>query len=167
MLCCGLLWLYIDWNTSCEFIMNDCVTTTKQSTTKPCAYFLGYTVYGIPFCTRTYNLGHIHIIHSRPLGPVLSLNYIYHMLLLMISIIMQNVCHGQLLYTTMYHIYCLYATIHILKYIQKIIFLFTAQFKGYGYHVFHTSNRPTCGVYTRVGAHVKQCISYIFLFLYR
>ena len=30
--------------TSCEFIMNDCITTTKQSTTKPCAYFLGYTV---------------------------------------------------------------------------------------------------------------------------
>ena len=35
-------WIWI--NTSCEFIMNDCVTTTKQSTTKPCAYFLGYTV---------------------------------------------------------------------------------------------------------------------------
>ena len=31
-------------NTSCEFIMNDCITTTKQSTKKPCAYFLGYTV---------------------------------------------------------------------------------------------------------------------------
>ena len=31
-------------NTSCEFIMNDYITTTKQSTTKPCAYFLGYTV---------------------------------------------------------------------------------------------------------------------------
>ena len=31
-------------NTSCEFIMNDCITTTMQSTTKPCAYFLGYTV---------------------------------------------------------------------------------------------------------------------------
>ena len=31
-------------NTSCEFIMNDCITTTKQSTTKPRAYFLGYTV---------------------------------------------------------------------------------------------------------------------------
>ena len=67
MLCCALLWLYIDWfshihqayftgtvpakqpwwiwiNTSCEFIMNDCITTTKQSTTKQCAYFLGYTV---------------------------------------------------------------------------------------------------------------------------
>ena len=65
--CCALLWLYIDWfshihqayftstvsakqswwiwiNTSCEFIMNDCITKTKQSRTKPCAYFLGYTV---------------------------------------------------------------------------------------------------------------------------
>ena len=37
-----LWWIWI--NTSCEFIMNDCITTTKQSTTKPCAYFLGYTV---------------------------------------------------------------------------------------------------------------------------
>ena len=35
-------WIWI--NTSCKFIMNDCITTTKQSTTKPCAYFLGYTV---------------------------------------------------------------------------------------------------------------------------
>ena len=35
-------WIWI--NTSCEFIMNDCVTTTKQSTTKPYAYFLVYTV---------------------------------------------------------------------------------------------------------------------------
>ena len=35
-------WIWI--NTSCEFIMNDCITTTKQSTTKPCAHFLGYTV---------------------------------------------------------------------------------------------------------------------------
>ena len=34
-------WIWI--NTSCEFIMNDCITTTKQSTTKPCAYFLGYS----------------------------------------------------------------------------------------------------------------------------
>ena len=36
-------WIWI--NTSCEFIMNDCITTTKQSTTKQCAYFLGYTVW--------------------------------------------------------------------------------------------------------------------------
>ena len=41
-------WIWI--NTSCEFIMRDCITTTKQSTTKPCAYFLGYTV-----LTRIYN----------------------------------------------------------------------------------------------------------------
>ena len=33
-------WIWI--NTSCEFIMNDCITTTEQSTTKPC--FLVYTV---------------------------------------------------------------------------------------------------------------------------
>ena len=37
-----LWWIWI--NTSCELIMNDCITTTKQSTTKPCAYFVGYTV---------------------------------------------------------------------------------------------------------------------------
>ena len=35
-------WIWI--NTSCEFIMNVYITTTKQSTTKSCAYFLGYTV---------------------------------------------------------------------------------------------------------------------------
>ena len=36
-------WIWI--NTSCEFILNDYITTTKQSTMKLCAYFLGYTVY--------------------------------------------------------------------------------------------------------------------------
>ena len=41
-------WIWI--NTSCEFIMNDCITTTKQSTTKPCEYFLGYTV--VEICYR-------------------------------------------------------------------------------------------------------------------
>ena len=35
-------WIWI--NTSYEIIMNDNITTTKQSTTKPCAYLLGYTV---------------------------------------------------------------------------------------------------------------------------
>ena len=44
-------WIWI--NTSCEFIMNDCITTTKQGTTKPCAYFLGYTVFGITSLART------------------------------------------------------------------------------------------------------------------
>ena len=38
-------WIWI--NTSFEFIMNDYITTTKQGTTKPCAYFLGYTVCGM------------------------------------------------------------------------------------------------------------------------
>ena len=47
-------WIWI--NTSCEIIMNDCITTTKQSTTKPCAYFLGYTVH-----TR-------HLIITAPAG---------------------------------------------------------------------------------------------------
>ena len=40
-------WIWI--NTSCEFIMNDCISTTKQSTTKPCAYFLGYTVPSVTY----------------------------------------------------------------------------------------------------------------------
>ena len=40
-------WIWI--NTLCEFIKNDCITTTKQSTTKPCAYFLGYTVLKVLF----------------------------------------------------------------------------------------------------------------------
>ena len=43
-------WIWI--NTSCEFIMNDCITTTKQRTTKPCAYFLGYTVLSSPQVSR-------------------------------------------------------------------------------------------------------------------
>ena len=54
-------WIWI--NTSYELIMNDCITTTKQSTTKPCAYFLGYTV------SRTW-IRHcwiyllIHVLHN-------------------------------------------------------------------------------------------------------
>ena len=43
-------WIWI--NTSCEFNMNDCITTTKQSTTKPCAYFLGYTVHWSLLCCK-------------------------------------------------------------------------------------------------------------------
>ena len=47
-------WIWI--NTSCEFIMNDCITTTKQSTTKPWAYFLGYTVSQRLSCTSTHKI---------------------------------------------------------------------------------------------------------------
>ena len=43
-------WIWI--NTSCEFIMNDFITTTKQSTTKPCAYLLGYTVVSWAFAVK-------------------------------------------------------------------------------------------------------------------
>ena len=45
-------WIWL--NTSCEFIMIDCITTTKQSTTK-CAYFLGYTVNSSIAKSREHN----------------------------------------------------------------------------------------------------------------
>ena len=45
-------WIWI--NTSFEFIMNDYITTTKQSTTKACAYFLGNTVFPSIHYGRTY-----------------------------------------------------------------------------------------------------------------
>ena len=54
-------WIWI--NTSCEFIMNDCITTTKQSTTKPCAYFLGYTV-----CTGIFLDEWTFIMHGHYRG---------------------------------------------------------------------------------------------------
>ena len=43
-------WIWI--KTSCKFIINDCITITKQSTTKPCAYFLGYTVHRLAYIVR-------------------------------------------------------------------------------------------------------------------
>ena len=53
-------WIWI--NTSCEIIMNDYTTSTKQSTTKPCAYILGYTVvwwhpFRSDFCLLNYSSG--------------------------------------------------------------------------------------------------------------
>ena len=66
-------WIWI--NTSCEFIMNDCITTTKQSTTKPCAHFLGYTVYGY----KSYNK-YIICVHRQKLilnGPKHSCRDVY------------------------------------------------------------------------------------------
>ena len=63
-------WIWI--NTSCEFIMNDCITTTKQSTTKPCAYFLGYSVwYSIdlfPSFTKCRCYHCIHILQPHALS---------------------------------------------------------------------------------------------------
>ena len=56
-------WIWI--NTSCEFIMNDCVTTTKPSTTKPCAYFLGYTVRPMEYAHSL----HFVVVWSRLVLP--------------------------------------------------------------------------------------------------
>ena len=56
-------WIWI--NTSCEFIMNDCITTTKQSTTKPCAYFLEYTAICVEGNFRTSTLSGITGRHPQ------------------------------------------------------------------------------------------------------
>ena len=67
-------WIWI--NTSCEFIMNDCITTTKQSTTKPCAYFLGYTVAlstsvtSVWFINTKITLKGAHWLGKRIYGPI-------------------------------------------------------------------------------------------------
>ena len=44
--------------------MNDCITTTKQSTTKPCAYFLGYTVCSSRNTTKHNTAMYIYTGHS-------------------------------------------------------------------------------------------------------
>ena len=87
-------WIWI--NTSCEFIKNDCITTTKQSTTKPCAYFLGYTVYSSThnhtvkriiqldidiFTKKSYQLPKSHLYELMPGN--------------MISVFKASVCHLQ------------------------------------------------------------------------
>ena len=67
-------------NTSCEFIMNDCITTTKQSTTKPCAYFLGYTVLDSIssfFCILTYAIIYVLKHHIIFLLYLFFLNVLY------------------------------------------------------------------------------------------
>ena len=63
-------WIWI--NTSCEFIMNDCITTTKQSTTKPCAYFLGYTV---PVTAATSAVVFVHRLLSTLFNKEVFLSF--------------------------------------------------------------------------------------------
>ena len=58
------IWIY----TSCEFIMNECITTTKQSTTKPCAYFLGYTVSCYKDRSRTWISNSMSTVTSQIIG---------------------------------------------------------------------------------------------------
>ena len=70
-------WIWI--NTSCEFIMNDCITTTKQNTTKPCAYFLGYTVckiYSASFTTFFITRGHLVWVPPRLVLSCLALPHL-------------------------------------------------------------------------------------------
>ena len=62
-------WIWI--NTSCEFIMNDCITTTKQSTTKRCAYFLGYTVWSFSSNTLKLFLNSTWLLGALPRGTIL------------------------------------------------------------------------------------------------
>ena len=59
-------WIWI--NTRCEIIMNDYITTTKLSTTKPCAYLLGYTVSG----TRT-RMAHYVILPVWLMAAILQI----------------------------------------------------------------------------------------------
>ena len=61
-------WIWI--NTSCEFIMNDCITTTKQSTTKPCAYFLGYTVGNSLYFMKLWHVIACPCLWYLLLGPI-------------------------------------------------------------------------------------------------
>ena len=71
-------WIWI--NTSCEIIMNDYITTTKQSTTKPCAYLLGYTVSGhvnksSKQCTHCVGCLHVMLIIQAYYKKWLSRSY--------------------------------------------------------------------------------------------
>ena len=66
-------WIWI--NTSCEFIMNDCITTTKQSTTKPCAYFLGYTVPCSPFLVFIICARILMLIPYQKFGDDVMINW--------------------------------------------------------------------------------------------
>ena len=78
-------WIRI--NTSCEFIMNDCITTTKQSTTKPCAYFLEYTVADLNFtiagdhCISKQMCGYLLYVFKLRLETTLKdiVKAIYHL----------------------------------------------------------------------------------------
>ena len=67
-------WIWI--NTSFEFIMIDYITTTKQSTTKPCAYFLGYTVAFHDTAVKVHNIKICSgIIKKGSLGCCTEVNF--------------------------------------------------------------------------------------------
>ena len=55
--------------------MNDCITTTKQNTTKPCAYFSGYTVH-VHGCKQS-----IHDTKHRYVNQLLGLKKLLQVIL--------------------------------------------------------------------------------------
>ena len=78
-------WIWI--NTSCEFIMNDCITTAKQSTSKPCAYLLVYTVRHFSNQGTTENILSSHKMHLIKLARIvlcciLCLRIVYNILVI-------------------------------------------------------------------------------------
>ena len=96
-------WMWI--NTSCEFIMNDCITTTKQSTTKPCAYFLGYTVCCIIVNILLYD--YIRACNKNLSSYLcLSLQFVMHCLI-------KYSLYGWMHIETVYHILCRQAVLLI------------------------------------------------------
>ena len=91
-------------NTSCEFIMNDCITTRKQSTTKPCAYFLGHTVFvwncsdassGYLFVCKYHSRHHhdctLHIIASPQ--PTANINHYQNISIKLFYWQLDSLCH--------------------------------------------------------------------------
>ena len=96
-------WIWI--NTSCEFIINDCITTTKQSTTKPCAYFLGYTVRA----WSVWRKEQCDICFRQVLASVIILSAIYNRTYDMLIPFKSYICCK----TQYYYIYMIYIYIHL------------------------------------------------------
>ena len=109
-------WIWI--NTSCEFIMNNCITTTKQSTTKPCAYFLGYTVVVWLYQCQWSDLWNMGIIYKsqtiRKLQPICCMPSVMNCTLLIIPIVVRFT-HDTLMNITLHTLQIIWFGIHNLS----------------------------------------------------
>ena len=117
-------WIWI--NTSCEFIMNDCITTTKQSTTKPCAYFLGYTVHAVMFALKEISLDPGNIPFYEPNVIISVLLFNFHTTILVAIFITDNafnLLHPELFQTEanirLCHVLIYHMDIKIVKFARK------------------------------------------------
>ena len=88
-------WIWI--NTSCEFIMNDCVTTTKQNTTKPCAYFLGYTVRCWPRLDPLYILDIYMKVWVNNISWISTEVYV-----MIINLLLKSMAEGRLIHSIIF-----------------------------------------------------------------